>query len=106
MDKSKLSVLFGLKVVDVVLADGDIGIGFENGISLSIYNKYELEGFVLSDALRLVGNTVTYVDEQKEVITIRFENNWVLRVDMRDEAYSGPEAMQLRVPDDPIVVWN
>ncbi len=106
MRKSKLSVICGLKVADAVLAEGDAGISFENGISLAIYNMYELEGFVLSDTQRLIGNIVTHVDEGMDTTTIRFQNNWALRIDMRDEAYTGPEAMQLRVPDDPIVIWN
>lgn len=106
MGQSKLSVICGLKVADAVLAEGDAGIMFENGISLAIYNRYELEGFVLSDAHRLTGNVVTHVDEGSDTTTIRFENNWALRVDMREEAYTGPEAMQLRAPGEPIVIWN
>ncbi len=106
MGKSKLSVICGLKVADAVLAEGDAGISFENGISLAIYNRYELVGFVLSDVQRLIGNIVTHVDEGADTTTIRFENNWALQIDMRDEAYTGPEAMQLRVPGEPIVIWN
>ncbi|MFA6094294.1 MAG: hypothetical protein WC757_00155 [Candidatus Paceibacterota bacterium] len=106
MGKSKLSVICGLKIEDAVFADGDTGISFENRISLAIYNRYELVGFVLGDIQRLIGNIVTYVDEGVDTITIRFENNWALRIDMRDEAYMGPEAMQLRVPGEPIVIWN
>lgn len=106
MEKSKLSVICGLKVADAALAEGDGGISFENGISLTIYNRYELVGFVLSDIQRLIGNIVTHVDEGVDTITIGFENNWMLRIDMRDDAYTGPEALQLRVPGEPIVIWN
>lgn len=106
MGKSKLGIICGLKVENAVLAENDAGIGFENGISLAIYNRYELVGFILSDAQQLIGNTVTHVDESAGTITIGFENNWALRVDMRDEAYTGPEAMQLCVPGKPIVIWN
>lgn len=106
MGKSKLSVICGLKVADAVFAEGDAGINFENGISLAIYNRYELVGFVSSDVQYLLGINVTDVDVGADALTIRFENNWALRVDMRDEAYTGPEAMQLRVPGEPIVIWN
>ena len=106
MGKSKLSVICGLKVADAVFAEGDAGIKFENGISLVIYNRYELVGFVSSDAQYLLGINVTAVDVGADTLTIRFENNWALRVDMRDEAYTVPEAMQLRVPGEPIVIWN
>lgn len=106
MGKSKLSVICGLKVVDAVLAEDGAGISFENGISLAIYNRYELVGFVLNDTQLLIGNIVTHVEEGTDTTTIRFENNLALRIDMRDEAYTGPEAMQLRVPGEPIVIWN
>lgn len=106
MSESKLSVIRGLKVADAILTEADAGISFENGISLAIYNRYNLGGFVLSDAQRLIGSTVAYVDEGVDAITIGFENNWVLRIDMQDAAYTGPEAMQLRVPGEPIVIWS
>jgi hypothetical protein len=106
MEKSKLKVICGLKIVDVVLGEGDAGISFENGINLAIYNRYELVGFTIKDTQSLIGNIVTSVDESASIITIRFENNWALQIDMRDEAYTGPEAMQLRVPGNPIVIWN
>lgn len=106
MEESKLSGLCGLKIADAVLTESEVGIGFENGVSLAIYNSYELDGFVLTDAQRLIGNIVTHVDEGADTTTIRFENNWALRVNMRDEAYTGPEAMQLRVPGKPTVIWN
>ncbi len=106
MGKSKLKVICGLKVVDAILTEGDAGISFEKGISLAVYNRFELVGFTSRDTQLLIGNGVTDVEEDVNTTTIRFENGWVLRVDMRDGAYTGPEAMQLRVPGDPIVIWN
>jgi len=106
IEHSKLRVICGLRVVDVLLTEGDAGIRFEDGTSLAIYNKHELVGFVLRDMPSLIGNIVTDVHEGADTTTITFENNWALRIDMRDEAYIGPEAMQLRVPGKPIVIWN
>lgn len=106
MENSKLRVICGLKIADAVLTEGDVGISFEGGISLAIYNRCELTGFFLSDAQRLIGVLVTHIDESADTITISFGNSWGLRVDMRDDAYTGPEAMQLCVPGEPIVIWN
>lgn len=106
MKKTRLKVICGVRVVDVVMSKEGIGISFENGIILVIYNRFELEGFDLSDASLLRGNEIADVDEDSNVITIRFKNNWALRIDMRDEAYTGPEAMQLRIPGEPIVIWS
>lgn len=106
MGTSKLEVISGLKVVDAALPEGDAGLRFENGISLAIYNRFELVGFASSDAELLIGNVVTELDDGANMIRIRFDNNWMIQIDMRDEAYTGPEAMQLRVPGEPIVIWN
>ncbi|QOJ09051.1 MULTISPECIES: hypothetical protein [Nitrosomonas] len=106
MEKSKLSVIQGLRVVDAVLAENGAGIIFENGINLAIYNKYELIGFSFTETQQLIGHFVTHVDEDINTIMIRFENSWALQVDMQNDAYTGPEAMQLCVPGKPIVIWN
>jgi len=106
MKKSKLGVICGLKVSDSVFTDGDIGIAFENGVSLAVYNKHELIGFSHDDMPALIGKTVIRVDESSDATTVEFDSNLAIRIDMRDEAYMGPEAMQLRVPGEHIVIWN
>lgn len=106
MGKSKLQTISGLKIVDVVLAVGDAGMSFENGISLSIYNNFVLVGGARRDARLLIGQVATTVDESEHTITIKFENNMAIKIDMRDKAYTGPEAMELRVPGEPMVIWS
>lgn len=106
MKECKLEVICGLKILDAAFVEGDAGISFENGISIAIYNQYKFDGCVLDDGKSLIGNIVIRVDEGIDVITIEFSNNCVLHIDMRNDAYTGPEAMQLRVPNEPIVVWN
>ncbi|MBW7876427.1 MAG: hypothetical protein H3C47_10605 [Candidatus Cloacimonetes bacterium] len=102
-----LSVICGLKVLDVLPYEQHGGwISFENGIGLAIYNSSELLGFPVNDIQQLIGKIVTHVDDGDETVTIKFENNVVLRVDMRDEAYIGPEAMLLHVPGEPYVIWG
>lgn len=104
--QAKLKALCNLKVTDAVLSLGDAGLSFENGTSLAIYNAFELVGLDVEDTKKLVGQIITDVVESQERVTIRFSNTTVLHVDMRDGAYHGPEAMQLRVPGEPIVVWS
>lgn len=105
--RSKLRVLLGLNVVDATLIVGDAGILFGNKTSLAIYNKFELTGIPDNDAQTLIGNTIDDVDESDGVITIKFKkNNASIKIDMKDDAYTGPEAIQLRVPGEPIVIWN
>ncbi|QRP64037.1 hypothetical protein I6J77_00735 [Rhodanobacter sp. FDAARGOS 1247] len=106
MNKSKLSAILGLSVSDAVLTGDDAGIAFENGASLAVYNKYELAGFTLSEAHLLIGSAVTYVNETDDAVIIEFGGKFLLKVNMQDEAYTGPEAMQMRVPGTPVVIWN
>lgn len=106
MEKSKLSVICGLRIVGAVLAENNVTFTFENGVVLAIYNKFELAGFGLSGVPQLIGNAVSQIYEEPETILIKLDNNWDIRIDMRDEFYTGPEAMQLCVPDKPIVIWN
>lgn len=106
MEKSKLSVICGLKIASAVLAENNVTLRFENGIVLAIYNRHKLEGLILNDAQRLIGNIVSQIDDERDTVTIKFDNNLGIRIDMSDEAYTGPEAMQLRVPGKPIVIWN
>jgi hypothetical protein len=106
MGISKLEAICGLKVVDAILAEGDTGICFENGASLSIYNRYKLFGFDTSDAQVLIGQVVTHVNDDINAVTIIFGNNSEIRIELVDDAYTGPEAIQFRVPGEPIVVWN
>ncbi len=106
MGNSKLKTICGLKIVDAVLAIGDAGISFENGISLAIYNQFALLGITMTDARLLIGKVVSNVDEDKYTITIKLENDLSIQIDMRDEAYTGPEAIQLCIPGEPIVIWN
>jgi len=106
MEKSKLNVICGLKITSAVLGENKVTLSFENGSVLSIYNSHKLDGFIADNVQDLIGKVVSQVEDQMEIATIKFENDWAILVDMRDEAYMGPEAMQLRVPGEPIVIWN
>lgn len=106
METSKLKAIRGFKVLDAVLDIDDAGISFENGASLAIYNNFELAGAFSNNAQLLVGKIVTDVDESEYAITIKFGEDFIIRIDMRDDAYNGPEAIELRIPGEPIVIWN
>jgi hypothetical protein len=106
MSHQKLKLMVGFKIVDAILTAGDAGIAFENGISLAIYNEFCLTGFSGDEARRLIGNSVRHVDGNGEFISIYFEKGLSMQIDMRENSYAGPEAMQLRIPGKPTVIWN
>jgi hypothetical protein len=72
--------------------------------TLDIYNPIKLTGII--SYIELINRKVLKVQESDDKILLRFENNAVLFVDMRDESYNGPEAVVLNGPNNLCVVWN
>ena len=105
---AKLTDLIGLTVVDIDLPDGDFsaGIRFENEAAIGIHNDYETRGFSRSSAQELVGRSIKAVSEDSAHISITFDNDWRIEIDMSDEGYSGPEAVELHVPRKFPTIWN
>jgi hypothetical protein len=106
MNESALQAICGLKVSGARLITGDAGISFENGATLAIYNRFTLTGISPSDSKQLIGKAASKIHEAPHTISIEFENQMAIRVDMRDGAYTGPEAMELCLPGEPIAIWN
>lgn len=99
-------IIRNLKVTDAAFDTDGAGLAFDNGTTLAIYNRFELDGISTDRVSDLIGSSVSDVTEGANTITIEFEGRFAIRIDMRDAAYHGPEAMQLRVPGEPIVIWN
>lgn len=72
---------------------------------LNIYNTMHV---IPSDRMvnDFIGLKVMEVYETKEEAILKFKNNYKIIVDMRDEAYSDPEAMYLAGPNNFWTVWN
>ncbi|HET6994903.1 MAG TPA: hypothetical protein VFI06_07965 [Chitinophagaceae bacterium] len=81
-----------------------LGIFFED-FYLEIYNPIEIipsdKGL---DDFR--GLTVVVAKEDNDEAGLIFNNGYKILINMRDEAYYGPEAMYLSGPDNFFVVWN
>ncbi|OLL30934.1 hypothetical protein BTH42_14235 [Burkholderia sp. SRS-W-2-2016] len=106
MEQSKLKAIIGREVVAVDLSPQDAGLLFEGEITLNIYNRYAVLGIDGDYEKALVGAKVTGVDETKNSAIFDFDSNARIEVDLTDDAYTSPEAMQLRIPGEPILVWN
>lgn len=73
--------------------------------SLTISNKIIFKKNTASINI-FSGKKIKNIVETKDEIKITTEDeNWFV-VDLREEAYSGPEAMSLHGPDNFWVVWN
>lgn len=72
--------------------------------TLTIMNRCKLEGL---DSLDQTGGLrITAVNETEDAVTLMLQDSIRIVIDLRDEAYVGPEALVLHGPDDLIVVWN
>jgi hypothetical protein len=54
----------------------------------------------------VAGASITDTCEGRESVVIKFENGVSWEISLKDDAYSGPEAMLLEIPGEPTVVWR
>jgi len=103
-----LQELVGLRVVKAESLEYDLIVWFQNGEVLTVYNKFQItasDGRAGTDR-NLVGATLTELTEVHASLLLTFSNGVKLTIDMSEEGYSGPEALQLIRPGLPLVVWR
>jgi len=101
---SQLDVLVGMVVTDALQVHDYVQLLFEKDVSLNIYNGWRLCN---GDDLRaLNGATLLTVEEKQAKLIFSFSNGKGLDIDLCDDAYNGPEALELNIPGQPTVVWN
>ena len=101
---SQLDVLVGRVVTDALKVCDYVQLLFEKDISLNIYNALWLCNG--DDLGVLNGATLLKVEEKPDKLIFHFSNGKHLDIDLDDDAYNGPEALELNVPGQPTVVWN
>lgn len=106
MNEDRLLVLVGRTVIDVDLTPQDAGLLLDGQITLNIYNQFVVTGLARNDARLLVEAKVMDVQETQDLMFLEFDAGVRIEVDLRDSAYTSPEAVQLRIPGRPIIVWN
>lgn len=96
------------KNVTLGIKDGMATIGAHDGWELHIYNSFSLLGDGIAE--NAPPSTLSLVLEDcrfdHETMVAQFSRGVTLTVDLSDDGYSGPEAMQLNSPDGTIVIWN
>ena len=102
---SLLNTIVGCIVSDAKQVHDYVQITFSNKIGLSIYNKICVDQG-LKPLSKLNGKMVTSIAEEAISIRINFIDHTQICIDMRPEAYRGPEALQLNRPGEPPVIWN
>ena len=101
---SQLDVLVGMVVTDALKVHDYVQLLFDQDISLNIYNALRLSHG--DDLMMLNGATLLKVEEKPDKLIFYFSNGKHLDIDLGDDAYNGPEALELNIPGQPTVVWN
>jgi hypothetical protein len=98
---SALSLLVDCTVARVELVHDYLQFTFSDGSTLNIYNKYRYFG----DVADIENKTLVSVDETQERVLLHFSGSQ-LEIGLRNEDYSGPEALALQRPGHALVVWD
>lgn len=103
-----LEELIGSRIETAEVVEDYLQLLFANGASLNIYNEHAINGpdGEVRDSGDLVGAILTEVREQGTHIRLAFSNGLEISIDMSEDAYTGPEALQLTRPGLPTVVWR
>jgi hypothetical protein len=102
---SPLDEIVGQTVTDAKRVHDYIQLGFGEKIGLSVYNDIHMlpAGASIDD---LTGKMVISVDEKQDSVEIRFLDKTAFIIDMRDQAFHGPEAIQLNRVGQTPVIWR
>jgi hypothetical protein len=79
-------------------------LAFGKEVGMSIYNPMEITPPAPIDSL--IGKKVLSVTEDESAIEIQFDGSTKIKIDMRDNAYVGPEALALYREGHSPVIWN
>lgn len=105
---SVLQELVGLQLVRSECVEDYRQLWFQNGECLNVYNEHQIADSSHNSKCDddLIGATLTAVHEDGTLIRLTFSNALEVSIDMREDAYLGPEALELSRPGMPIVVWR
>lgn len=103
-----LQELVGLRVVKSEIVEDDLIVWFQNGDCLNVYNKFQIASSDGSSGTDrdLAGATLNELTKDTDSLRLTFSNAVKLTIDMSEDGYSGPEALQLIRPGLPLVVWR
>ena len=105
MSTSPLHEIEGLTVTSAEVVHDYVQLAFGDEIGLSIYNPIAITPQSIS-VDKLIGRIVVSASESADAIELAFSDGVFIKVDMREQAYQGPEALQLDRKGLPIVIWN
>jgi hypothetical protein len=106
MNNSIFEVIYG-QPVDVLIDDDQLTLSAKNGWVVAIYSKFSVlseDGKEVSPS-RIDGMTLIASLVEAEKITFLFDSGYAIEIYLTDDAFNGPEALQLAGPNNEIIVW-
>lgn len=103
--RDSLATLIGKKVTRLQRVHDyiELSIGTE---MIDIFNPMQVDGPATAKGISgLEGLELEDVEEGDDLLVMRFEDGSAIRVDLRDDAYVGPEAVVYHRQDGSAVVW-
>jgi hypothetical protein len=79
-----------------------ISIGFESGDAINVYNQCKLE----PHPPPVTNVILEQVIESQVEVSLHFSGGVKLTINLRDEAYNGPEAIEWLRADGQYVIWR
>jgi hypothetical protein len=103
----RLQPLIG-KEVTLSVKDDMVTIYSRDGWELHIYNSFSLtgDGFLKKPTDAPLSLVLLSFRFDRGELALQFSGDVTLTVDLSDDGYTGPEAMQLNGPDGKIIIWN
>jgi hypothetical protein len=108
MQVNSLQELVGSTVVKAEKIEDDLIVWFQNGAYLTVYNKFQItasEGRSGTDRDLATGQ-LTELTKDNASLRLAFSTGVKLTIDISEDGYSGPEALQLTRPGLPSIVWR
>jgi hypothetical protein len=89
---------------DKILTEIPLALYFDC-YSLFIYNSWSILGSCrnISD---LSGEKIVEIFMQSQDLNLRLSNSLIIKIDMSDRGFIGPESLVLNGPDNSFVVWT
>ena len=78
---------------------------FSGGWTIKVNNRI-LGGMDKVVAEKLVGRSVSFLDDKEEQAVIAFTDGSSITIGLKDRDYTGPEAMEIYGPNDLMMIWN
>lgn len=103
-----LKALLGSRIVKAEVVEDYLQLWFDDGAVLNVYNEHEITGPAgkVHHSDDLLNASLVQVNENGPQIRLTFSNRLDLSIDMSEEGYLGPEAIELNREDAPTVVWR